>query len=147
MQHSRCGSDFVELPTSKFWQSDFFLIIGNWRFPDFLFIVSGPIVLLFATHTLLAEAALIDDDAVGSEDALVSRRFLACAVVMQGWSAAVTVLYGGGLTPANSTELALAVILIAMYVFVRPVVHAVGTIAVAIAYVTALSLLGIGVLS
>lgn len=130
-----------------FWQSDMILTTETWRFSSFLFTVTGPIFLLFATQVLISSDALEDVERDATGERLVSSRFLILLLLLQVWSTGVSALLVEGITRANLVEAFLAVILFMMILSRRRAIHVAGTIAAAVTFIGSLALLGLGILT
>ena len=125
-----------------FWQSDFFLTISEWRFPGFLLVISGPVMLLFATNVLVHAA--IEEGA--PDTSLVDPRVLLFVALLQVWLILIGVLYGDGLRASNAVDVVIAATLVVMTATRTERAHQVGTALTAVLFVGSEILIGVGVL-
>ena len=129
-----------------FWQTSGVLETSEWTFVAFLYVISGPIVLFFATSLLLKDAALPGGEERGVGD-VVSRGFLWLLAIVQLWVIGGDVLFGGGLPLGAGFNAAILVLLVVLSLSQTPRVHGVGVAIAWCAYLILLTLLGLEIIS
>jgi hypothetical protein len=85
-----------------FWHTIDLLSIEDWTFSSFLFVIGGPVLILFATNILLPDAAgekLVD---LRKHYFDVAGQFFVILALLMAWMIAVDVVLGGGLTVAGA---------------------------------------------
>ena len=129
-----------------FWQTSAILEIETWTFATFLYVISGPIVLFFATNLLLKEAALADTESRETTN-VVSPTLLVLLGIVQVWSTAGDLIFTGGLPPGAAFDAVTLPTLVALIMVQKPRAHAVGVAILWLIYVTALTLLGLNIIN
>lgn len=123
-----------------FWQSDFLLTIDEWRFFQFLLILSGPIVLLFATQVLLASISG-EGEPAGTGEPPIGRRFIVLMLCLEVWFVSVSIAFVGPQLN-NLLDVVFTTVLLTMYVSRTAKTQAYATVAAATVYILSLALLG-----
>ena len=65
-----------------FWETTQILDVTDWAFPDFLYMICGPMILLFATGVITAPASPAED---GSHYFTISPRFFTMMALQEVW--------------------------------------------------------------
>jgi hypothetical protein len=119
----------------------------TWRFAEFLYVLVGPILLLFATKVLLSSAAIAGTEPAETEDdSLISARFLVIVLVFQAWLLLANLLFVGELGPGSIGDALFIAILLSMLLSRKRSTHVAGTIAAVVVYTVSLTLVGLGIL-
>ena len=127
-----------------FWHTTDLLVIEQWAFAGFLYIVAGAILIFFATSVLVPEASLGDTD-LRAHYFQVSRRFFSLLALLQVWIIGADLILTGEMTTAgigNAVALGLIVVLASTQ---QLRVHVAGTAVTWVLYVAAMSLRSAGV--
>lgn len=99
-----------------FWHTLDLFNIEDWTFSGFVFALSGPILLFFATHTMMAEPSGSGEGTAGGTDTYdeCSTRFFIIMALLQAWSVGTDPFLGRDFGVAaifNVVAIALAVVL------------------------------------
>jgi hypothetical protein len=70
---------------SLFWQTTVLLDVDKWLFVEFLYVMAGPMVLLFATSVITAPAQNQQNDESHSHYFGLSRRFFVMLALHEAW--------------------------------------------------------------
>ncbi len=84
-----------------FWQTLDIVSVESWRFGAFLYVISGPVALLFATSLMLPESAEAADGDYRVQYFAVSRRFFSLFVLVMLWMIGVDLFLADGLGPVG----------------------------------------------
>lgn len=118
-----------------FWHTLDLLTVAEWQFVEFLYVISGPVLIFFATSTLLAAPAPPPAGETG-----VPARFFGFLAALQAWTIGVDVLFAGGMTTGDAFAAALFVLFTLLAVRRERRLHLAGS---AIAWIVALALVGL----
>ena len=95
---------------SLFWETTLILDVPDWEFLDFLYVIVGPMVLLFASSVIIApagpESASPEDHYFG-----LSRRFFTMLAVQEAWLVGMDVRFDALGTPSL-----ISLVLLALFV-------------------------------
>ena len=89
-----------------FWQTLVILEVEKWGFGQFLFIISGPVVLLFATSLMLPDSARTTDGDYRAHYFAIASRFFGLLAALMVWMVGVDLVFGGGWTATTWLNLA-----------------------------------------
>lgn len=131
---------FLEL----FWHTLDLLDVETWRFGGFLYVVLGPLLLIFATSVLLPGAEMPASVSARDHYLSVSRRFFGLLALLQVWVIGVDQLLGSGFTAATALNVAAAVLLGVLASTRRIGAHAVLTALIALLFIGAFFVPGAG---
>ena len=81
-----------------FWHTLDVLSIETWTFSEFLYLILGPVLILFASQVLLPNPSSTDTGDLNERYFEVSRSFFLLLAASQIWVNGVDVILGGGLT-------------------------------------------------
>lgn len=109
-----------------FWHVLDILSVETWQFVEFLYIVTGAILIFFATHVLLPDASSNTSD-VRAHYFGVRRQFFGFLGLLMIWTVGVDFLMGSGLTPNGILNLVGLVLFLALASLPQPRVHTIGT--------------------
>jgi hypothetical protein len=95
-----------------FWETTLILDVPDWAFPDFLYVIAGPMILLFATGVICAPP----DGAADSEQShyfSLSPRFFTMMVLQELWLIGIDLRFDGlgPVTLLNGALMALFILL------------------------------------
>jgi hypothetical protein len=129
-----------------FWQSIDIFSIEDWKFIEFLYILVGPILVLFATQVLLPNPASESSDMREGYYA-VSRRFFLFLALSQVWSMGVDPVFGAAFTAAAAFNVVVALLAVVLALSQSARLHASGVGVAWLLYIVGLVLRGAGVVS
>lgn len=112
-----------------FWQTLSIVSVESWRFGGFLYIVTGPVALLFATSLMLPDSARAAAGDYRAHYFSISRRFFGLLAVVMLWMIGVDLGFEGGMTPAGVWNLLQAGVLVGLAVSQVERFHELATIA------------------
>jgi hypothetical protein len=127
-----------------FWHTVDLLNVEQWRFTEFLYVILGPMLLFFATSVLLPGAEVPASVSARDHYLSVSRRFFGLLALLQVWIIGVDQLLGSGFTPASAVTAVGAVLLVVLASTRRIGTHATVTAMLAMLYVAAFFVPGVG---
>jgi hypothetical protein len=111
-----------------FWETTTILQVQQWRFPDFLYTILGPMVLLFAASVILAPSR---QAAAGREAYFeLSGRFFLMLALSQAWIVGLDVMYDnlGPMSVLNAVLAGLFILLLLVRVYALHVAGIVVTV-------------------
>ena len=111
-----------------FWHTLDLLSTEQWGFASFLYMMTGAILIYFATFVLLPDMPAdesLDKRAFYFE---VSRQFFFLLALLQAWIIGVDVLLGGGFTSAGIVNLVVLVLALLLATSRKTTVHVGGTV-------------------
>jgi hypothetical protein len=119
--------------------------IENLEFGGFLYIITGPILIFFATSVILPGAWLADSNGMRKHYFKVSRRFFVILALLQLWDIGLETMLGKGFTGEAILSVATLALALAMMSSQRATLHVLGTIIAWLLFLTFLILRGLGV--
>jgi hypothetical protein len=131
---------------NMFWHTIAIMSIETWRFAGFLYTVTGPILILFASDLMLPGRSQGEFHDLKAHYFLVSRRFFFIIALLKIWDIGVDVVLGRGFTGAGGLSLVMLGLAVTMATSQAAKLHFAGTIAAWILFVTGLALRGWGVI-
>lgn len=116
-----------------FWHTADITLLEEWDFPRFLFVETGPVLLLFATQILIGA---LSADGEGEDVSIVRQnRFFVIFALVHAWSIAAGFVVGAGFTIDSVLEaIAMLLCLLLAYSTSRPL-HVAGLAVMWIAYI------------
>ena len=99
---------------SLFWHTLDVLSVEDWTFAEFLYVMLGPVLILFASQVLLPNPSSTDVGELNERYFEVSRPFFLLLAASQIWVNGVDLILGGGLTRSggiNGVAMVFALIL------------------------------------
>lgn len=111
-----------------FWQTLEIVGVESWSFASFLYVVSGPVALLFATTLMLPDSARSEDGDYRAHYFGVSRRFFSLLALVMLWMIGIDVGFAGGIEAAGLWNLAQGAIFVVLAVSPQQRVHELATI-------------------
>lgn len=127
-----------------FWHVLDILSLENWVFLEFLYVVSGAILIFFATHILLPDAASGTTD-LRAHYFDVRRQFFGLLALLMVWIVGVDFLLGSGWTSAATLNLIGFVLFVVMASTSQHRVHAICTAITWLFLLVSLSAKGVGI--
>jgi hypothetical protein len=127
-----------------FWHTLDVLSIENWTFLEFLYLILGPVLILFASQVLLPNPSSTDAGDLNERYFEVSRPFFLLLAASQIWVNGVDLILGGGLTRTgwiNGVATFFALILAFSH---NRTVHLLLTIAMWLLFLVELAVQGLG---
>lgn len=85
-----------------FWQTTDLFSIEDWLFHDFLFVIAGPIIILFATDLLVPDLSSEGSSDLQAHYFRVNRQFFCLVALSQVWSAGTDLVLKRGLTGGSA---------------------------------------------
>jgi len=128
-----------------FWHTLDFFSVEEWQFEGFLYVMLGPVLILFASQVLLPDPSHERGDDLDENYLNVSRPFFLFLAGSQLWVNGVDLLLGGGLTPAGAMNGLVAVLAIWLAFSRNRTVHVFVAAAVWLTVLSGLVLSGLGV--
>jgi hypothetical protein len=95
-----------------FWHTTSLLSIEDWTFSSFLFVIAGPVLILFATNILLPDSAGEERTDLRSHYLDVARQFFIILALLMVWTLAVDFFLGDGFTVAGAFNVAGALLFV-----------------------------------
>jgi hypothetical protein len=129
-----------------FWHVLDLLAVQDWKFLDFLYIVSGAILIVFATHVLLPDASSSDANDLRLHYMGVSHQFFLFMSLLQAWTLGVDFLLGTGLTVASAFNLVALVLFVVLMLSRAPGLHRTGAVTTWILFLAAMAARGAGII-
>lgn len=130
---------------NMFWHTLDILSIEDLKFGGFLYIVTGPILVFFATSVMLPEASQAESNGMRGHYFGVSRRFFAILALLQLWDIGLGMVLGKGFSGADIFSVAMLALALALTSSRHARLHQVGTVVAWVLFLAALSLRGFGV--
>ena len=93
-----------------FWHTTSLLTIEDWTFSSFLFVIGGPVLILFATNILLPDAVGEDLVDVRKHYFDSAGQFFLILALLMVWTIAVDFVLGDGITAAGGFNIAAALV-------------------------------------
>jgi hypothetical protein len=90
-----------------FWQTLAIVNIEDWKFGQFLYVISGPVALLFAISLMLPDSVRAGEGDYLEHYFSVSRRFFSLLALLMVWMVGIDFLFGegfGAVTAVNTGE-------------------------------------------
>ena len=132
---------------NMFWHTLDIMTIEDLKFAGFLYIVTGPILIFFATSIMLPGASQAEYNGMRRHYFGVSRRFFAILALLQLWDIGVDLVLGRGFSGAAILSVAMLALALAMMSSQNARLHILGTIVVWLLFLTFLLLRGLGVVA
>jgi hypothetical protein len=129
-----------------FWHVLDIMTIEDWTFLGFLYIVSGAIVILFATQVLLPDSSSTDANDLRQYYRSIRRQFFLFIVLLQVWIIGVDFVLGNGFTGASAVNVVFAALALALMASRGERTHQVGTISACVLFLAATVARGLGVI-
>jgi hypothetical protein len=131
----------------QFWHALDVWMVQEWSFLKFLYIVSGAIIIFFATNVLLPNASIPDASDLRAQYFRIARSFFLFFGMLQLWAIGSDFVLGRGFTGAggfNAANFALSMLLMSTRL---ENVHRLGVVAGALLFVSALLSRELGVIA
>jgi hypothetical protein len=131
---------------NMFWHTIAIMSIEEWVFAGFLCIVTGPILIFFATDLMLPEPSHPESSDLRAHYFTVSRRFFCMIAVLLLWSIGVDLVLGRGFTGAGGFNVVMFALAVILAFSQLPRLHVLGTGLAWALFITSLALRGLGVI-
>lgn len=128
-----------------FWQVLDILSIENWSFWGFLFILGGPLILLFATNMIVQDKGSELASEPRGHYYAVARQFFFFIALQQAWAIGVDILFGDGITLMSGVNIVAGLLFLIMASSPTERVHSFGTVVAWLLILGAVVLQGAGV--
>ena len=128
-----------------FWQTLVILEVKEWKFGEFLFVIVGPVLLLFATSFMLPDSARAADGDYRAHYFSIARRFFTLLAALMAWLVCVDLLFAGGMTIYSWFNLIEVALLLVLAFAKQERLHQAVTILAVGIFVLSFSLQGLGV--
>jgi hypothetical protein len=112
-----------------FWHALAILDVEEWEFPDFLFMIAGPVLAFFSTSVLLPDASDSDADDVRGHYFNSAGQFFFLLGLLQLWIIGADFFLGNGFTVGSTFNLAVAALAFVLAMSKSPVLHRGGAVA------------------
>jgi len=129
-----------------FWQVLFILEREEWEFAGFLYIITGPVVLLFAASILIPDPSRASGDSNADYFAITQPVFTLLALVL-AWLVGVDLIFGSGVEPATVWDLVAAGLCAALALSRSRRVHLFGAGLAWLLFLSVLTARGVGLLA
>jgi hypothetical protein len=123
-----------------FWHVLDILSIEEWVFLEFLYIVGGAVIVLFASHVLVPDAASGSSSDMRRYYYEVAPQFFVFVALLQAWVFGVDLMFGGGFTAGSALNAVVGLIALALATTKSPGNHQAGTAAAWLVFVASLVL-------
>jgi uncharacterized membrane protein YGL010W len=130
---------------SLFWHTLDILSFEEWQFGEFLYVMLGPVLILFASQILLPDPSLATGD-VDENYMSVSRPFFLFLAASQLWVNGVDLILRDGLTRAGALNGVAVIIALVLAFSSSRTVHVLMTIAMWVLFVVGWIIKGFGLL-
>ncbi len=131
---------------NMFWHTIAIISIEKWAFAGFLYIVTGPILLFFATDLMLPEPSHPESSDLRAHYFTVSRPFFWILAVLQLWLIGVDLVLGRGFTGAGGFNVVMFALAVTFALSQLPKFHILGTGVAWVLFISSLVLRGLGVI-
>ena len=132
------------LTLDLFWQTLVILEVEKWGFGQFIFIISGPVLLLFATSLMLPDSARATDGDYRAHYFGIASRFFGLMAALMAWMVGVDFVFGGGMELTTWLNIAEGGLLAVVATSTQARVHQVVTLLTAGGLVLGALLQGLG---
>jgi hypothetical protein len=129
---------------SLFWHTLDVLSVEEWNFGEFLYVILGPVLILFASQVLLPNSSSTDAGKLDERYFEVSQPFFLFLAGSQLWVNGVDLILKDGLTRTGATNGVAAVIALILAFSHNRMVHLPLTIAMWVLFLTAWIIRGLG---
>ena len=129
-----------------FWHTLDLLSTEQWGFASFLYIMTGAILIYFATCILLPEIPADDSLDLRAFYFEVSRQFFLMLALLQVWIIGVDVLLGAGFTSGGIVNLATLLLALLLASSQKVTVHAGGTVVAWVLFLGSTGLRSLGMI-
>jgi hypothetical protein len=123
-----------------FWNVLDILSIEEWKFYEFLYFVSGGVIVLFASHVLVPDVASESSSDLRRHYYDVAPQFFVFVALLQAWLLGVDLVFGGDFTIGNAINIVVGLTALALATSKKPGIHQAGTVVVWLFFVTSLVL-------
>ena len=130
-----------------FWYALEILGVESWRFLDFLYMISGPMLMFFATSVLLPDASDPDAADIRGHYLGVSTQFFTLLALQQFWVIGAEFFLGHGFASGSWFNLAMAALALVMAASKSPRLHGFGTVAAWLLLLAFLAMRGAGIVA
>ena len=127
-----------------FWQTLDILSIENWRFLEFLYLILGPVLVLFASQVLLPNPSSTNAGELNDRYFEVSRPFFLLLAASQIWANGVDLILGDGLRGFGAMNGVAAVFAFILAFSSNRTVHVLLTIAMWLLFLIGWAIQGLG---
>lgn len=125
-----------------FWESLVILDVNDWVFESFIYVMAGPIALLFATSVLTTYGDDMTD--LDANYTGVAPQFFLLMALVQAWSVGVDPVLGVGLSSATVVNIMFGAVCLLLMMSKSLQVHRIGTIVAWIVFLGAALARGTG---
>jgi len=127
-----------------FWQTLDVLSIENWTFSEFVYLMLGPVLILFASQVLLPTPSSADAGELDERYFEVSRPFFLLLAASQVWVIGVDLILGDGLARAGGMNGVAAVFALILAFSRNRTIHLLLAIAMWLLFLIAWAVRGLG---
>lgn len=130
-----------------FWQTLALVSMEDWMFLDFLYVMAGPVILLFAASLLVPEIPGEGSLDLRTHYLGVSRQFFFLLALTQIWAVGVDVVLRRGFTSAGALDLLVAGLFVMLAIFREARMHGLLSGLVWVIFVATVGLRGLGLIT
>ena len=126
-----------------FWHVLDILVLEEWVFRDFLYVVGGAVIMLFAAQVLLTDPSSESATNLRQHYFDVSRQFFFFLLLLQLWGVGVDFLLGRGFTSDSALSVATGTLFLVMSLSQSEKLHKVATVIACVLVIASLVLQGV----
>ena len=127
-----------------FWHVLDILSIESWQFLDFLYIIAGAVVILFASHVLVPDASSESSSDLRRHYFEVAPQFFIFLALAQAWVLGVDFVFGGGFTLPGALNIVAGLTFVILATSRSQMVHVTGTVVSWLLFLTAMTMQTLG---
>ena len=130
-----------------FWQTTDLFSIEDWLFQDFLYVIAGPIIILFATDLLVPDLSGDEACDLRAHYFRVNRQFFCLVALSQVWAIGPDFVLRKGVTWSGGFNLAIMGLVLLLAFSTEPKAHRLASGAIWLLFLAAITLRGMEMIS
>ena len=130
-----------------FWHTLDLFAVEGWKFAGFLYIISGPVLIFFATQILLPDLAVANATDLKSYYYQVSRKFFLFFAMLQVWIIGVDLILDKGFTTSGLFNTIAAGLALSLAFLQQQKFHGFGTAFASLLFILAVVFRGVGIIN
>ena len=130
-----------------FWQTIALLSIEDWMFRDFLYVIAGPVILLFAASLLIPEFSGEESRDLRKHYFTINRQFFFLVALTQLWAVGIDFVLKRGFTGGGAINLLSMGLLLALAISKDSKVHGLVSGLIWFIFVASVGLRGLGLIT
>jgi len=127
-----------------FWHVLDILSIETWHFLDFLYIIAGAVVILFASHVLVPDASSESSSDLRRHYFEVAPQFFLFLAMASAWELGVDFVFGGGFTLAGALNVVSGLVFLILATTKTHTVHVTGAVVSWLLFLAGMTLQALG---